>query len=271
MKRFEKKVESELSEVRCITLQSERKDIRGRFRSYAVRVFEEIQGILKEKIADKILIQIVVTAHNEQQTFSGLSGLLKTIQLENPKVMGQMIEVEPEEAAEGIIKKLKDSSLHSASHVRYQGGKRWISDWSEVKVTEEEISIPWKDRGIYLITGGAGGLGLIFAKEITEKVKDVTLVLTGRSVLSEEKQAEFKKLGEKGSRIEYRQVNVTDKKAVAGLVGKIKRDFGSLNGIIHCAGMIRDNFIIKKNKDEFLNVLEPKVTGLVNLDEASKN
>ena len=28
------------------------------------------------------------------------------------------------------------------------------------------MPIPWKDQGVYLITGGAGGLGLIFAKEI---------------------------------------------------------------------------------------------------------
>ncbi|MCP4750066.1 MAG: KR domain-containing protein, partial [Proteobacteria bacterium] len=40
---------------------------------------------------------------------------------------------------------------------------------------------------------------------------------------------------------------------------------------IHAAGIIRDNFIIKKTKEEFEKVLEPKVAGLTNLDEASKH
>ncbi|MCP4628837.1 MAG: KR domain-containing protein, partial [bacterium] len=39
----------------------------------------------------------------------------------------------------------------------------------------------------------------------------------------------------------------------------------------HAAGIIRDNFIIKKTKEEFEKVLAPKVAGLTNIDEASKN
>jgi Enoyl-[acyl-carrier-protein] reductase (NADH) len=31
----------------------------------------------------------------------------------------------------------------------------------------------------------------------------------------------------------------------------IKKDFGTLNGIIHSAGIIRDNFIINKTREEF--------------------
>ena len=36
-------------------------------------------------------------------------------------------------------------------------------------------------EAVYLITGGAGGLGLTFAKEIAGQIKDATLILTGRS------------------------------------------------------------------------------------------
>src|SRR5204863_10185632 len=46
---------------------------------------------------------------------------------------------------------------------------------------------------------------------------------------------------------------------------------GQLNGILHSAGMIADNFILKKGGAEFIEVLAPKVTGTFNLDEASKD
>ncbi|MCC5467061.1 SDR family NAD(P)-dependent oxidoreductase, partial [Pelosinus baikalensis] len=240
------------------------------FQTYAVQAFEEIQNILKNKPTGKVLIQIVVSIQGEQQLFAGISGLLKTVQLENPKIIGQLIEIEPGENVEEIVKKLiENSRISTGGQIRYQEGKRFVADWSEVEsLSQEGVSLPWKDRGVYLITGGAGGLGLIFANEIANKVKDATLILTGRSPFNAAMQTQFKELKAK---VEYKQVDVTQELAVADLIQSIKIDFGTLNGIIHSAGVIRDNFIIKKTKEEFLEVLAPKVTGLMNLDQATKD
>jgi polyketide synthase PksN len=261
-----------LNEVRFLILQSEKKGIEERFKTYAVQVFEEIKKILNNKPKGKVLMQIVVSIQKEQQLFSGLTGLLKTAQLENPKLIGQLIEVESGEDCEGIVEKLKESSRSPMDNqIRYQNGKRWVAGLNEIENFQEAVRIPWKEQGIYLITGGAGGLGLIFAQEIARQVENTTLILTGRSSLNEEKQAKLKELEELGSRIAYRQVDVTDKQAVTGLIQNIQEEFGDLHGIIHSAGMIRDNFIIRKSKEELQEVLEPKVSGLVNLDEASKD
>jgi acyl transferase domain-containing protein/NAD(P)-dependent dehydrogenase (short-subunit alcohol dehydrogenase family)/acyl carrier protein len=264
-------IETQINGVRCLTLESKHEGIGERFQDYATQVFKEIQNILKDKPTSNVLIQVVVPAQGEQQLFSGLSGILKTGQLENPKLIGQLIEVEPGEDAEGIIEKLQENSQSIMNnHVRYQDGKRYVAGLSEVEASQEAVKIPWKERGVYLITGGAGGLGLIFAKEIAHKVKDATLVLTGRSPLNRKKQAELKELQDLGARVEYRQVDVTQEKAVVNLIQSIQADLGGINGIIHSAGVIRDNFILKKTKDELLEVLAPKVTGLVYLDQASK-
>jgi polyketide synthase PksM len=271
-KSFQETIETQISEIRCLTLESEQKNIGERFKTYAVQVFKEIQSILKDKPKGKVLIQVVVFSQEEQQLFSGLSGLLKTARLENPQLIGQLIEVEPGEDFESIIEKLKENSRSPIDkHIRYRDGKRSVAVLSEIETSRETVKIPWKDHGVYLITGGTGGLGLIFAKEIAYKVKDVTLILTGRSPLGENKQAQLKELQNLGARIEYKQVDVTQKKAVDDLIQSIPEDFGSLNGIIHSAGVIRDNFIIKKTDDEFSEVMAPKVIGLVNLDQATNN
>ncbi|MGG3327041.1 KR domain-containing protein, partial [Bacillus velezensis] len=55
------------------------------------------------------------------------------------------------------------------------------------------------------------------------------------------------------------------------LTADICRQYGGLNGIIHSAGTIKDNYILKKHKDEIRDVLAPKVSGLVHLDEAAKD
>ncbi|MBJ8193503.1 hypothetical protein JDS79_43055, partial [Bacillus cereus] len=68
----------------------------------------------------------------------------------------------------GLINILQENSRsYIEPHIRYQSGRRHVAVWTEIKDSLEAISIPWKDRGVYLITGGTGSLGLIFAEEIT--------------------------------------------------------------------------------------------------------
>jgi polyketide synthase PksN len=265
-------IETRMNGVRCLSLYSHQAGIEGRFQVYAVQVFEEIQNLLKGKPAGKVFVQIVVCSQAEQQLFSGLSGLLNTACLENTKLIGQLIEIEPGENAESIIAKLRENSQSQIDkRIRYQDGKRYVADWREIAACQAKAKIPWKDRGIYLITGGAGGLGLIFAKEVAHQVKDVTLILTGRSPLNGLKEAKLKELEALGARVIYKQVDVTQKQEVADLIQSIQEDFSSINGIIHGAGVIRDNFILKKTKEELQEVLAPKVTGLVNIDQAGKD
>ncbi|NTU29407.1 SDR family NAD(P)-dependent oxidoreductase [Brevibacillus sp. HB1.1] len=264
-------ISSQINGARFLVLQSDQQGIAERFQAYAVQVFEEIKALLHAKPKGKALIQFVAPLQSEQRLFAGIAGLLKTAQIENPKVIGQLIEIDSTEDSAGLAEKLRANSLcPTDSQICYQLGKRYMAGWSEVAAPQHEASMPWKDNGIYLITGGAGGLGLIFAEEMAEKARGITLILTGRSALTEEKQAKLRMLANTGTKVEYRQVDVTQKQAVEDLVQSIRSEFGDLHGIIHSAGVTRDNFILKKTKEEVQAVLAPKVAGLVHLDEATK-
>src|SRR5713101_8200381 len=103
-----------------------------------------------------------------------------------------------------------------------------------------------------------------------EEVRDATLILTGRAGLSEEQQARLQRLRVSGSRIEYRQVDVRERAAVEQLVREVHAGYGKLNGILHCAGVIHDSFLLNKTAEELEGVLAPKVQGVVNLDGASQ-
>ncbi|WP_220025472.1 SDR family NAD(P)-dependent oxidoreductase [Paenibacillus sp. S02] len=264
-------IESQMNGVQCLILQSEEKSIDARFRTYATQVFEAIQHILKTESKGKTLVQLVVPVQDHQQVFSGLSGLLKTAWLENPVLVGQLIEMDVEQNSAGMINILQENSRSSIEpHIRYQSGRRHVAVWTEIKASGEAISIPWKDRGVYLITGGTGSLGLIFAEEITRQARDTTLILIGRSPLRGDTKARIEEIEALGARVVFRQADVADKRAVEVLIRDIQEEFGKLDGIVHSAGMVSDNFIIKKTREELQNVLAPKVTGLVNLDQACK-
>ena len=61
-----------------------------------------------------------------------------------------------------------------------------------------------KPGGTYLITGGCGGLGFLFAEHFAQK-HPVNLILTGRSAIDAEKQTKIKLLEDLGSQVMYLQ------------------------------------------------------------------
>lgn len=248
-----------------------------RFGEYALACFERLGTILKGKPSGTTLVQIVVTSEHEKSLFAGLSGLLRTAHLENPSLIGQLILVDEGTTAGELAGHLQDNQARPLdTRIRYVRGARQVQRWRAAHSLKEEREIAFKDSGIYLVTGGLGGLGKLFAREILEKTNHAKVVLSGRSRLSDRELADHKGsilegLSVQAERLEYRQLDLSDLPQVHSVLASIKNAHGQLNGIIHSAGMILDNFILKKSADEFRKVLEPKVTGTVNLDQASRD
>ncbi|MBQ0741243.1 KR domain-containing protein, partial [Aquimarina celericrescens] len=71
----------------------------------------------------------------------------------------------------------------------YEQDIRYVLRNKEIPATHSDPKIAFKDQGVYLITGGMGGLGLLFAKEILKQTTHSRIILTGRSILTPEKKA----------------------------------------------------------------------------------
>ncbi|WP_276736064.1 type I polyketide synthase [Bacillus sp. (in: firmicutes)] len=269
---FGEQMESIRNHLDCTIMHHPTEAIDDRFEVYAVQLFEEIKQLMHSKTGGHTFIQVAVPALNEPQLLSGLTGLLKTAELENPKLTGQLIELDTEVSASNLFEALEENRrCPRDTHIRYWQGKRFVSKWKETSGEHLSADIPWKDKGVYLITGGAGGLGFIFANEIANETNDAVVILTGRSPLDERKQAMLQDLQKLGVRAVYRKADLTEKQAVDALIEEVQNAYGGLDGIIHSAGMIKDNFIMKKKKEEVQSVLGPKVSGLIHLDEATKD
>jgi acyl transferase domain-containing protein/acyl carrier protein/enoyl-CoA hydratase/carnithine racemase len=244
-----------------------------RFSGYAGQVFSRIKNILEEKPREKILIQVVGIDEGDNLLLTGLSGLFKTAQQENPRVMGQLILLPSGVSADLMCKQVKASrQCPQDVVVRYSvSGERTVLSWKEVAAAAALGAAPWKNEGVYLITGGLGGLGRIFASEIVRKSRKPGIILTGRSPLSADKETILQELQQTGALVKYIQADVSHKEQADSLIRNIVREHGTLNGIIHAAGINRDNFILKKSLREFGEVLSAKIDGTVNLDRAAKD
>ncbi len=72
-----------------------------------------------------------------------------------------------------------------------------------------------------------------------------------------------------GGQALYRAVDIRDGEAVNGLLQSIRRDYGSICGIVHGAGVLADRLIIDKTQEQFNQVYSTKVMGLRTLLDAT--
>ncbi|MDD2708609.1 MAG: SDR family NAD(P)-dependent oxidoreductase [Verrucomicrobiae bacterium] len=189
------------------------------------------------------------------------AGYAKSLRFEQPQLRVKTVGVEGAlPTAAEWLGELEDESFE----VRYREGKREARTLEEITPGALAQPLPLKQGGVYLLTGGAGGLGMIFAGYLLEKW-DARLVLAGRSELGDEKRRQLESFGGK---IHYCRADVSDPEGARRAVGEARERFGRLDGVIHAAGVLRDALIWRLKEDDFSAVLQPKLTGAQALDDA---
>jgi acyl transferase domain-containing protein/acyl carrier protein len=264
-------IEKRFSNCSCSMVNvSSEKNIAEKYQEIALYVFRKVQDIIKNKPTGRVHLQIVISNSHENEVLAGISGMLKTAALENPLISGQLILSYKNQPEEELIKRLHHDQTNPFDVlIKYDSGKRYVKKLKEIENSEKQADICFKEQGVYLITGGLGGLGILFAEEILKQTKAAKIILTGRSELNADKNTKFKALANNNNRIEYLKLDLLNPTEVKKCIDDIIKHHKNINGIIHSAGMISDNYILKKTNEEFIQVLEPKVTGTFNLREAT--
>jgi hypothetical protein len=130
-----------------------------------------------------------------------------------------------------LIAELNDARLE----VRYREGQREVRALEELPAPTSGSDIPFKRNGVYLVSGGAGGLGTIFAEHLVQ-MYNARLLLIGRSELSEPKRQEVQRFG---GHVHYLRADVSRLEEATQAVRDAKDRFGGLNGVIHAAGELQ--------------------------------
>ncbi|PIS99320.1 hypothetical protein TSA1_37435, partial [Bradyrhizobium nitroreducens] len=264
---LEDAVATELTQANVTRLDSRAGSFAERYTDYAEQLLQYLQEALQATAEGSVLVQLVVPAAGESAVLRGLGGLLKSASQENPRLIGQVIAIEAAAPVREAVLELSVEGGSGAQDVRYVDGRREVMGLQAPTSAEVDAAL-CKDGGVYLITGGAGGLGLQIAEAIVSQSKNVVIVVTGRSAApAKYEQLEALRIG--GAVVDYRAVDVSDPIAVTNLIESITSEYGSLDTVIHCAGVLRDRLVQKKTSLELRDVFAPKVMGLFNLDRAT--
>jgi amino acid adenylation domain-containing protein len=194
------------------------------------------------------------------------------------KIIGQLVE----ESRRGI----------SDTEIAYRNNCRWTRIFDPLPLEESAGKSPGlRTQGVYLVTGGLGGIGLILAGYMAKKVQ-ARLVLTGRSPFPAEEEREqwlnthgedhpisvkirkiqeFEKLG---AEVMVLNADITDEKQMQEAVRRAEARFGSINGVIHAAAAMGQSLfktITEVEKSDCTEQFKPKMQGIMVLEQVLKD
>src|SRR3954469_4534979 len=158
-------------------------------------------------------------------------------------------------------------------------GGRWVQRFGPLMLDPAPSVRTWlRPGGVYLVTGGLGGIGLEVMEHLARHAK-ARLVSVGRSPMPQESAWDrwlddhgkedgtsrrierVRALRALGAEVMLATADVTDREAMADVVAEAARRFGRINGVFHCAGVLKDQLIALRAPETESAVLSVKAKG----------
>jgi acyl transferase domain-containing protein/acyl carrier protein len=169
------------------------------------------------------------------------------------------------------------STVGAGLNVAYRRGARWQKEWTRAPLKQCSES-PFRQGGVYLITGGVGGIGSALARSLLHKY-DARVVVVGRTVLPDRTEwatwiatrgendpvsrqiRRLQDLEEAGGNLRFMAADVADIDAMRNVIEQTKVQFGRIDGVVHAAGLGGGSRIVSQSADEAPAIRRPKVQG----------
>jgi acyl transferase domain-containing protein/acyl carrier protein len=257
------------------------------------------QALGQENITEKIQLLVVT---NQLYDLIGseslcpekatILGACKVIPQEYPQINCRQVDVvvpelKSEKLAQQLITELTADS--DSSIIAYRGSHRWIQTFEALPLEQPTIhQTKLSQGGVYLITGGMGGMGWVFAQYLAKTVQ-AKLILLGRSSFpaktewdhwlakhnaddnTSRKIERVRQLEALGSQVLVISANVADSEQMQNAIAQSLEQFGTIHGVIHTAGVAGGGMIQLKTPEIAESVFTPKVKGTLVLNKVLKD
>ncbi|MBW4611886.1 MAG: SDR family NAD(P)-dependent oxidoreductase [Desmonostoc vinosum HA7617-LM4] len=212
-------------------------------------------------------------------------GHCKVIPLEYPNINCRSIDVviPPKESLqeEQLIKVLLAELITPTADqvVAYRGTHRWVQTFEPIHLDAVGEDTPrLREKGVYLITGGLGGVGLALAEYLAQTVQ-AKLVLLGRSPFPHRdewskwlsthdqhdnvslKIQKLQAIEALGTQVMVVSADVTNLEQMSVVLKQANHQFGQIHGVIHAAAVYGGGMIQLTTKAAIASALAPKVRG----------
>lgn len=176
-----------------------------------------------------------------------------------------------------ILREMANEQL--VAYSAYRDNLKYLPCLTRVKPKEgDPLEKVVKNGSVYLVTGGASGIGLEIARSLAKRAK-CTIIILGRTEIKSNvpsKQIDsrvqgIRELEQLGAKVEYHSVDISDIDAMSTLLDKIFANYPKITGVVHSAGVTTDwTSIGQKTLESVRATLAPKVLGTTILDQLTK-
>jgi acyl transferase domain-containing protein/acyl carrier protein len=188
-----------------------------------------------------------------------------------------------ERLADQLVAELDEP--HETPVVAYRGQHRWIQSLEPAPLGAPTGAAALRRNGVYVITGGLGGLGLVIARHLADAAS-ARLVLIGRSAPPPREQwtswleahseddatsgriRALQAIEAAGAEVLTVSADVADPAQLARALDEGRRRFGAIHGVVHAAGIAGGGIIQLKTPEIADRVLESKLQGTLALWDA---
>jgi acyl transferase domain-containing protein/acyl carrier protein len=215
-------------------------------------------------------------AENSDPAKAMLLGAVRTLAKETPWQACRLVDFAAAISAENLGEELARPA-DGDPVVALRGHRRWVPRETPFDPTVKDTE-PIRPNGVYLITGGLGGIGLRTARALAETGRCPNLVLVGRHVPVAEPDesdtasrallATFASLESLGATVRTVACDVADARGLRRALDLAGAWFGRVDGVFHFAGVAGDGMLAVRNREAAAEVLRPKVRGTLLLAEA---
>jgi len=205
-------------------------------------------------------------------------GLINTIPQELPWLHCCLVDLPADQVEENVSWILQELRTGQRDQrVAYRDGQRWVPRLEKLDLREiEEHALPFKPGGMYLISGGAGGIGVEVAAYLLKQY-EARVLIVGRTVLPErdaweaysgQKEAVSQRiealsaLEPLGGAVAYEAVDICDQNRLREVIQRAKARWGcALDGVIHLAGVFQERVLTEETRGGLAAALHAKMTG----------
>ena len=215
-----------------------------------------------------------------------IAGFVNVLSQEIRNVTPRWIDVDAAVPAEPKARQLirEFFSANAEKVIAHRGAYRWTPSYQPIPLQTASDESAIRKRGVYLITGGMGGIGLVLAKYLATKFQ-ARLILVGRSQMPNRSEwtawlrthdgddptaAKIRALCEieaNGGEVFVASVDVTDLWQMRNVVARAESRFGAIHGVIHAAGAPGGENLQSKTVESARQVMLPKIQGTLVLDQ----
>ncbi len=199
------------------------------------------------------------------------AGLAQVLPIELPWVDARQVDLGGADTAERASEILAEEFLigDRARLAAWRAGGRWLPHFEAVAspALEATATAGLRERGVYVITGGFGGIGLALAETLARTAK-ARLVLVSRRGGAGQSEATAR-LEALGGEVLALAADIGTTAAWTSVLAAAEARWGAVHGVIHAAGVPGRTIAMRKTRAETQAVFAPKIDGAAALVEAS--